>query len=124
MKGLHNRKLTLRAQELRKNATKQENHLWYDFLSSYPVRFRRQVTIQWFIVDFLCSAAKLIVEVDGSQHYSEQGVAYDEERSAELEGLGYLVLRVSNDDVNRNFDGVCEMIDREVQRRLGFVEVE
>lgn len=118
MKNLHNRELTQRAQELRRNATKQENHLWYDFLCSYPVRFRRQVTIQRFIVDFLCSEAKLVLEIDGSQHYTDQGVAYDTERTAILEALGYTVLRISNDEVNHNFDGVCEMIDLEVRRRV------
>lgn len=70
-----------RAKELRKEATKQENHLWYDFLCSYPVRFQRQKTVGSFIADFYCHKAKLVIELDGSQHYSEQGQAYDEERS-------------------------------------------
>ena len=69
-------KLIPRAKELRKNATRQENHLWYDFLRSYPVRFQRQKTIGSFIVDFYCHAAKLVIELDGSQHYTDQGVAY------------------------------------------------
>ena len=70
-------KLIPRAKELRKNATKQENHLWYDFLCSYPVQFQRLKTIDHFIADFYCHAAKLIIELDGSQHYEEQGIERD-----------------------------------------------
>ena len=119
MKDLHNRDLTFRAQQLRKNATKQENHLWYDFLSRYPVRFRRQVTIDRFIVDFLCAKANLIIEVDGSQHYTESGKVYDSERTAVLQALGYFVLRVSNNDVDCHFAEVCEQIDLTVKQRMG-----
>lgn len=122
MKDLHNRDLTFRAQELRTNATKQEKHLWYDYLNQYPVRFRRQVTIDRFIVDFLCSKAMLVLEVDGSQHYTEDGEAYDKDRTAILEALGYSVLRVSNDDVDRNFSGVCELIDNVVRKRIQILE--
>ena len=122
MKDLRNRDLTFRAQELRTNATKQENHLWYDYLNRYPVRFRRQVTIDRFIVDFLCSKAMLVLEVDGSQHYTEDGEAYDKDRTAILEALGYSVLRVSNDDVDRNFSGVCELIDNVVRKRIQILE--
>ena len=103
-------KLIPRAKELRKNATRQENHLWYDFLRSYPVRFQRQKTIGSFIVDFYCHAAKLVIELDGSQHYTDQGVAYDEERSRALSKFGLTILRFSNLDIDRNFKGVCEAI--------------
>ena len=58
-------KLIPRAKELRKGATKQENHLWYDFLRGYPMRFQRQKTIDGFIADFYCHVARLVVEVDG-----------------------------------------------------------
>lgn len=78
-------KLIPRAQELRKKATKQENHLWYDFLRDYPIRFQRQKTIDSFIADFYCHTARLIIELDGSQHYEEQGVERDKERTAILE---------------------------------------
>lgn len=81
-----------RAKELRKGATRQENHLWYDFLRTYPVRFQRQKTIQNFIVDFYCHRARLVIELDGSQHYTEQGQACDRERDAILSGLGLKVL--------------------------------
>lgn len=107
------------AQELRRNMTPQERHLWYDFLSSYPVRFRRQKQFGRYIVDFYCSAAKLILEVDGSQHYTPDGIECDEERTAYLESLGFQVLRISNADVNRHFRAVCEWIDQNVKTRMG-----
>ena len=106
-----------RAKELRKQATPQENHLWYDFLRSYPVRFQRQKTIDSFIADFYCHAAKLVIEIDGSQHYEPQGRAYDEERTAVLQKYGLEVLRFSNRDINTNFRGVCEKIDDAVKTR-------
>jgi len=111
-------KLIPRAKELRKEATKQENHLWYDFLKSYPVRFQRQKTIDYFIADFYCHAAKLIVELDGSQHYEEQGIERDKERTAILEQYGLNVIRFSNLDVERNFEGVCTAIDLVVRERM------
>ena len=111
-------KLIPRAKELRKEATKQENHLWYDFLKSYPVRFQRQKTIDYFIADFYCHAAKLIVELDGSQHYEEQGIERDKERTAILEQYGLNVIRFSNLDVERTFEGVCTAIDLVVRERM------
>ena len=113
----YNKKLIPRAKELRKNATRQENHLWYDFLSKYPVRFQRQKTIASFIVDFYCDSAKLAVELDGSQHYTQEGLAYDAQRSAILEQYGVMVIRFSNQDVDAQFSAVCEAIHRTVQAR-------
>ena len=107
------------AQELRRNMTPQERHLWYDFLSGYPVRFRRQKQFGRYIVDFYCSAAKIILEIDGSQHYTPDGMEYDVERTAYLEGLGFQVLRISNADVDRRFRAVCEWIDLNVKARMG-----
>lgn len=107
-----------RAKELRKNATKEECHLWYDFLRNYPIRFQRQKTISGFIVDFYCHQARLVIELDGSQHYETPGITYDAERSAYLEGLGLKVLRFSNRDVDRNFREVCTQIDFIIQKRL------
>ena len=106
------------AKELRKNATKQENHLWYDFLCHYPVRFQRQKTIDHFIADFYCHAAKLIVELDGSQHYEEQGIERDKERTAILEQYGLKVIRFSNLEIKQNFQGVCTAIDLAVKERM------
>ena len=112
----YKRKMIPRAKELRKAATSQENHLWYDFLRNYPVRFQRQKTIESFIVDFYCASAKLIIELDGSQHYSERGLAYDKERSAILSKYGLTVLRFSNAEIERNFDIVCQYIHQEVEK--------
>ena len=114
----HNPKLTKRAQELRKNATRHERHLWYDFLADYPVRFRRQVTIDSYIVDFYCHKAKIVVELDGGQHYESPGISYDMERTAKLELYGLKVLRFANSEIDANFRGVCEYIDAEVQKRI------
>jgi very-short-patch-repair endonuclease len=107
----YNKKLIPRAKKLRRNMTCQESHLWYDFLSKYPIRFQRQKTIGNFIVDFYCHKAKLAVEVDGSQHYTDEGLEYDRERTAILGGYGLRVIRFSNVDVDRNFRGVCRVID-------------
>lgn len=116
---LHNRDLTPRARELRKEMTNHERKLWYAFLKSYPVQFKRQTPLNNFIADFYCPKAKLVVELDGSQHFTEQGLAYDEERSAILNGLGIAVMRFSNYDVDNNFRGVCEAIDLKVKQRSG-----
>ena len=111
-------KLTPRARELRKKATQQENHLWYDYLKDHPIRFKRQKPISSFIADFYCHAARLVVELDGSQHYDEQGLIYDKERAAILEQYGVKVLRFSNLEVERNFQGVCTAIDLAVKERI------
>ena len=116
-------KLIPRAKELRKNATKQENHLWYDFLCRYPVRFQRQKTIDHFIADFYCHAAKLIIELDGAQHYDEQGLARDKERTAILAEYGVEVLRFSNTEVENDFRRVCTVIDSAVQERMRMLAV-
>ena len=104
-----------RAQKLRREMTKQERRLWYDFLSSYPVRFRRQKQFGWYIVDFYCAEKKLVVEIDGSQHYDPEAEAKDKARTAYLESIGLKVMRFSNYDVEVHFDGVCATIDRMVQ---------
>ena len=115
----YEKKLIPRAKELRSNATKQENHLWYDFLRTYPIRFQRQKTIDCFIVDFYCHRARLVIELDGSQHFTEEGLAYDKERSEILSGYGLYVHRFANSDIDRHFSAVCEEIHRLVQERLG-----
>ena len=107
------------ARTLRNNPTKEENHLWYDFLRSYPVRFHRQYVIENYIVDFFCPKAKLIIELDGSQHYTtDRAVDYDLKRTKDIEKYGFLVLRYSNLDIHRQFRNVCEDIDDHVQERL------
>ena len=114
----HNKNLTSRAQELRRNMTKEERRLWYEYLRTYPARFRRQVTCDSFILDFYCASAKLAIELDGSQHYSAEGMARDAQRTACLEARGIKVLRFSNADVLVNLRGVCDEIDRAVRERL------
>ena len=107
----HNTKLTENAKFLRKNMTKEERHLWYDFLRSYPIRFLRQKVIDYYIVDFYCHEAKLIIELDGSQHYEENGLLKDKIRTEKIESRDLTVIRIPNNEVNRNFRGVCEYID-------------
>ena len=114
----YNSDLILRAKKLRKQATPQENHLWYDFLRSYPVRFQRQKAIDSYIADFFCHAAKLVIEIDGSQHYEPRGQAHDEKRTEVLQKYRLEVLRFSNRDINLHFAAVCELIDSTVKARL------
>lgn len=114
----YKRSLIPRAKELRKSATKQENHLWYDFLRTCSVRFQRQKVIEGFIADFYCASAKLVIELDGSQHYTEEGLTYDAERDAVLSKCGLQILRFSNLEIDTHFDAVCSLIDDTVQKRL------
>ena len=118
----HNPALTGLAKTLRNHMTREERHLWYDFLRGYSPRFLRQKVIDGYIVDFYCHAARLVVELDGSQHYEPQGIAYDEERSAALSKYGLTVLRFSNREIDREFPAVCEQIDRTVRERCGQAE--
>ena len=106
-----------KARALRREMTPQERHLWYDFLRFYPTKIYKQRIIGPYIVDFYCASAKLIIEIDGSQHYNEQGQKYDAERTAYLESLGLKVVRYSNADINVRFRSVCESIDEYVQSR-------
>jgi len=103
-----------RARELRHEMTPQERHLWYDFLRPYRPKFYRQRPIGPYIADFVCPLAALVVELDGGQHYDEEHLAYDEQRTKYLLSQGYRVLRLINTDVNRKFETICEFIDRAV----------
>ena len=114
----YNKKNIPLARNLRKNATPQENQLWYAYLSKYPVRFQRQKAIGDFIADFYCHRAKLVVEIDGSQHYTEAGETQDIFRTARLEEFNLRVIRFTNHQVDTNFRGVCEYIDFIVQTAL------
>ena len=111
-------KLLRYSQKLRKSMTKEERHLWYDFLKTYPVQFRRQYPIAPYIVDFYCYKARLVVELDGSQHCDSAGFRYDAHRTAALEAQGLTVIRFSNLDVTTRFREVCEVIDRLVHCRV------
>ena len=106
------------ARRLRREMTPHERKLWYLFLRKYPVKIYKQRIIGKFIVDFYCAPAKLVIEVDGSQHYEPQGMTYDMERSSFLSNLDLEVLRFSNRDIDRDFHGVCAQIDLVIQKRL------
>ena len=114
----HNPELTGNARNLRKYMTKEERHLWYDFLRAYPVRFLRQKVIDNYIVDVYCHQARLIIELDGSQHYMPEEMLKDAVRTEKLEARDLLVLRIPNNAVKENFRGVCEYIDLFVQQSL------
>lgn len=107
---MHNQKLTKNSQALRKNMTKEERKLWYEFLKELPVTFHRQKVINNYIVDFYCASAKLVIEIDGTQHYLDEGKAKDETRDNYLLSIGLTVLRYSNEDVNNSFESVCQDI--------------
>ena len=107
------------AKNLRKNATPQEKHLWYDYLSKYEIRFQRQKAIDNFIADFYCHKARLIIEIDGSQHYTQEGRERDDVRTEILEGYNLKVIRFTNLQIDTNFRGVCEYIDAVVKSSLG-----
>ena len=115
-----NKDLLGRARQLRQDMTKEERRLWYGYLRDHPVKFYKQKIIGPYIVDFFCSAAKLAVELDGSQHYDPQGQVYDVQRTAYLEEQGILVLRFSNTDVLRRMEGVCEQINETIKHRLNY----
>ena len=114
----YNAELKGRSRQLRKNMTRQERHLWYDFLQDYPIKVYRQRSIDRFIVDFYCCRAHLVIELDGGQHYTPEGQAYDTERSAVLQNYNLTVIRVSNADIDQNFSGVCTFIDRRIKEEL------
>ena len=114
----HNPKLTPFARHLRKNMTAEECELWYKFLRKYPYQFRRQVTIGKCILDFYCAAAKLAIELDGSQHFTVEGKKHDEARTSFLASQGIIVLRYSNAVVMQNLQSVCSDIDRVVRQRV------
>ena len=114
----HNPSIVPLAKQLRKNMTKEERHLWYDYLRGYPVRFLRQKVIGSYIVDFYCAKAQLVVELDGSQHYEPEEIRKDKERTAFLENYGLKVIRIPNNEVSKNFRGVCEHIDAAVRQSL------
>ena len=113
-----NNDLLENARSLRRNMTRQEKHLWYDFLQHYPAKIYKQRIIENYIVDFYCHSARLIIEIDGSQHYTEEGRAYDLARTDLLAKYGLYVLRFSNRDVDEKFDGVCALIDRTIRERI------
>ena len=118
MEYKQNKRLVSFARKMRREMTKEERHLWYDFLKNHAAKFQRQKVLGRYIADFYCAKAKLVIELDGSQHYEENEKTRDAERTRFLEGYDLLVLRIPNNEVTRNFQGVCEHIDGIVQERI------
>ena len=111
MKKIKNSNLTEFSQKLRRKMTKEERHLWYDFLKALPVTIHRQKVIDRYIVDFYCASAKLVIELDGSQHFDDMGATSDKERDQFLESLGLTVKHYANDEVQNDFEFICKDIN-------------
>lgn len=118
MQTKHNKQLVPLAKRLRKEMTKEEKHLWYDFLRTYPIRFSRQKVLGKYVADFYSAEAKLVIELDGSQHFEADNTLKDTERTAFLEKYGLKIIRIPNNEINGNFANVCEYIDVEVKQSL------
>ncbi len=114
MKKKHNPNLTKLSQRLRREMTQEERHLWYDFLKGLPVTIRRQKVIGPYIVDFYCASAKLVIEIDGSQHYEKEGIEADAIRDEYLKDRGLTVKRYSNADIHHHFENVCDDIYKSI----------
>ena len=114
----HNKELVPLAKKLRNDMTKEERHLWYDYLRTCPYRFSRQKVLGRYIIDFYCAESKLAIELDGSQHYEPENIEKDKERASFLSGYGIKVIRIPNSEVNNNFRGVCEYIEMMVLQSL------
>ena len=111
MRSKQNKLLVPLARNLRKNMTKEERRLWYDYLRDHPMKFTRQKVLGKYIADFYCAKAGLVIELDGSQHYEQKGQAADRERTEFLRGYGLRVLRIPNNAVSHDLRGVCDYID-------------
>ena len=110
----YNRQLVEKAKELRKNMTPAEKRLWYAYLRTFNFRVLRQRLIDNFIVDFFCAQLMLVIEVDGKSHFTDEGKDYDWERTQILEGYGLKILRFTNDEVLKDWEGVCQRIEEEI----------
>lgn len=115
MNPIQNSKLTPNARRLRKDMTEEERKLWYTFLKKLPYTVHRQKVIKRYIVDFYIAEVKIVIELDGSQHYEEKGEQADKERDLALKELGFTVLRYTNLDIQRKFKTVCEDIWNRVE---------
>lgn len=117
MNELYNKKLQGNARALRKNMTQEERHLWYDCLKYLPVTVHRQKVIGNYIVDFYIAEAKLVIELDGTQHYETEGKKKDASRDAYLQEQGLTILRIPNNAIKENFHGVCEEILHRIENQ-------
>ena len=113
---IYNGKNIVLAKNLRKRATPQEKHLWYDFLRDYEVKFQRQKAIGEYIVDFYCPTLRIAIEVDGNQHYSKEGIEKDRIRTEEIKRLGIQIIRITNKQIDKDFTWICEYLDIEIQK--------
>jgi very-short-patch-repair endonuclease len=116
----YNPNLIEKAKELRKNMTSAEKKLWNNYLKTLKIRFLRQRPIDNFIVDFYCANLKLVIEIDGESHFTDEAKYYDEQRTSVLESYGLQVIRFTNEEVFKNFEGVCEYIENYLNRQLNF----
>jgi very-short-patch-repair endonuclease len=112
----YNPQLVVRAKELRQNPTPAEKKLWQNYLQAFPLRVLRQRPIDHFIVDFYCAALKLVIEIDGESHFTDEGLMRDLKRTQILESYGLKVIRFSNDEVMNQFEGVCQKIWEQVPK--------
>ena len=112
----YDRRLRERSQELRKGMTAAETFLWSKIRMKQVKGhwFYRQKPVGEYIADFYCPAAKLVVEVDGGQHFTDEMIEYDRERNEYMAGLGLRVLRFTNTEVLTNIEGVLEKIENEL----------
>ena len=104
--------------------TRQEKRLWYDYLQHYPIKVYKQRIIDNYIADFFCYQARLVIELDGSQHYTVEGKSYDAARTEVLEKYGLHVLRFTNMDIDKKFEGVCYVIDKTIKERMEILKEE
>ncbi|MBR2639547.1 MAG: endonuclease domain-containing protein [Oscillospiraceae bacterium] len=118
MERKYNKMLSENAKILRNNMTKEEKHLWYDFLKNHPVRFLRQKVLGKYIADFYSAEAKIVIELDGSQHYENENRIYDEKRTEFLEQYGLKIIRIPNGEINKNFEGICRYLDKQIEQSL------
>ena len=114
-----NNKLLGVAKILRRNMTRHEKRLWYDFLQQYPIKIYKQRIVDNYIADFYCHSARLVIELDGSQHYTDDGQSRDQARTEVIEKYNLAVLRFSNKDIDERFDAVCLLIDKTIHERMG-----
>ena len=113
---IYNGKNIVLAKNLRKRATPQEQHLWYDFLRNHEIRFQRQKSIGEYIVDFYCPTLKIAIEIDGRQHYSKEGIEKDKIRTKYLNEIGIRVIRITNKQIDKDFNWICDYLDTEIQK--------
>ena len=118
MERKHNKMLTENAKILRNNMTKEEKHLWYDYLKKCPVKFSRQKVLGRYIADFYSAKAKLVIQLDGAQHFEKENRIYDEKRTEFLEQYGLKIIRIPNGEINTNFEGICRYLDEQIEQSL------